>query len=184
MKCIYGVTTPKTIIWNIVKNGVSTVFKLMVKLSPHPIVLALPRKPIFPAMIGQQIMRRFYWERYVCCSIKSEQKSSGCLVGRRVRLYDCLAESRWSWHSLERWENMSKGASPRCSFKLVQNLEVHPKPWTKENSLVGDSKQPHFSAGPGIVMGKCSLVAALLRLPFGKLRISDFLGESTSSPKT
>ena len=36
MKCIYDVTTSKTVVLNIVKNGVSTVFKLMVKLSPHP----------------------------------------------------------------------------------------------------------------------------------------------------
>ena len=36
MKGIYGVTTSKFIIWNIFKTGVSTVFKLMVKLSPHP----------------------------------------------------------------------------------------------------------------------------------------------------
>ena len=36
MKCIYGVTTSKIILWNIVKTGVSTVFKMMVKLSPHP----------------------------------------------------------------------------------------------------------------------------------------------------
>ena len=35
MKCIYGITTSNIIIWNIVKTGVSTVFKLMVKLSPH-----------------------------------------------------------------------------------------------------------------------------------------------------
>ena len=35
MKCIYGITTSKIIIWNIVKIGVSTVFKLMFKLSPH-----------------------------------------------------------------------------------------------------------------------------------------------------
>ena len=35
MKCIYDDTTSKTIVWNIVKNGSSTVFKLMVKLSPH-----------------------------------------------------------------------------------------------------------------------------------------------------